>query len=471
MAAAVPMLALSPTMTEGTIAAWKYNEGDEIKRGAVLCEVETDKAVMDYEAGAQGTLLKIVAPAGTSVKVGDLIAVIGSKGEDISSILAQATASAAPAGSGPVPPVQALKTELLQSPTPQMSTPPSSTPNNSGTQTPIPQSQAPQEQQPFNGSPSVLGGPSPGKPAPVLQSGVAPSSPLARKLAQQAGLDLRMLQGSGPGGRIVKRDVSRYLESISSRSSKALGAETNKSQSGAYTVSTSEDTIVPVTRLRQTIARRLGESMREAPHFYLRMAIDMEHLINLRNAYNQARKDGFTVSFNAIFMKLAAMAIAKHPQVNSTWMGDHIQIHSRIDVALAVALEEGLVAPVVRDCAHKGIEEIERELRDLISRAKEGNLKPEDYEGATFTISNLGAWGVEEFTAIINPPGSAILALGAIKKEAVVHSNAQGEDSLVIRPMMRATLSSDHRTIDGAVAAAFMKDLAAIWEDPAKALF
>jgi len=453
MAVAVPMLALSPTMTEGTIAAWKYNEGDEIKRGAVLCEVETDKAVMDYEAGTQGTLLKIVAPAGASVKVGDLIAVIGTQGEDISALLSQATVSAAPAESEQVTPVHAPQTEVPSSPVPQVQAP------------------QPQTQRPLNGSPSELGGPSLGKPAPVLQSGVAPSSPLARKLAQQAGLDLRTLQGSGPGGRIVARDVHRYLEGLASRSDRERRPQPNSGTMISYTADSGEESTIPVTRLRQTIARRLGESIREAPHFYLRMAIDMEHLINLRTSYNQARKDGFTVSYNAIFIKLAAMAIAKHPKINSTWLGDRIQIHKRIDIALAVALEEGLVAPVVRDCAHKGIEEIEVELRDLIARAKEGSIKPEDYEGATFTISNLGAWGVEEFTAIINPPGSAILALGAIKKESVVHTNAQGEDTLVIRPMMRATLSSDHRTIDGAVAAAFMKDLVAIWEDPAKALF
>lgn len=451
MAVPVPMLALSPTMTEGTIAAWKFKEGDEIKRGAVLCEVETDKAVMDYEAGAQGTLLKIVAPAGSSVKVGDLIAVIGTKGEDITSILAQA--SAGPQTPSPSSgPSQPAKSEETTKPVPiPKETPPISQ------KEPVPA--IIQEERPTS--------------APVFQSGIAPSSPLARKLAQQAGVDLRQIQGSGPGGRIVKRDISRYLDSLTV----VQGTAAQKSgvqgpvTPAAASLNAPMDRSIPVSRLRQTIARRLGESMQEAPHFYLRMAIDMEHLINLRSSYNQARKDGFTISFNAMFMKLTAMAIVKHPQINSTWLGDRIQLHSRIDVALAVALEEGLVAPVVRDCAHKGIEEIERELRDLIARAKDGNLKPEDYEGATFTISNLGAWGVEEFTAIINPPGSAILALGAIKKEPVVRTDSQGQDSIVIRPMLRATLSSDHRTIDGAVAAAFMKDLAAIWEDPAKALF
>lgn len=461
MAVPVPMLALSPTMTEGTIAVWKFKEGDEVKRGAVLCEVETDKAVMDYEASSQGILLKIVAPAGTSVKVGDLIAVIGTQGEDFSALLAQTTSSAEPTKPEPVTPVQAAQPPVQQPPI-------SPYPQPQGLPTPSLQTKAPQsvasfpqsqERKPLQGSNLVF------------QSGVAPSSPLARKLAQQAGLDVRLLSGSGPGGRIVKRDVIRYLEMNNNRPSQAYTPENGHTKAAIITASEPEDTIIPLTRLRQTIARRLGDSMREAPHFYLRMAIDMEHIINLRTSYNQARKDGFTISFNAIFMKLAARAIAKHPHINSSWLGDKIQIHSRIDIALAVALEEGLVAPVVRDCDRKGIETIENELRDLIARAKEGNLKPEDYEGATFTISNLGAWGVEEFTAIINPPGSAILALGAIKKEGVVHTDSQGQDSIVIRPMMRATLSSDHRTIDGAVAAAFMKDLVSMWEDPAKALF
>ncbi|MCA1950552.1 MAG: 2-oxo acid dehydrogenase subunit E2 [Treponema sp.] len=447
MAVPVPMLALSPTMTEGTIAAWKFKEGDEIKRGSVLCEVETDKAVMDYEASVQGTLLKIVASPGTAVKVGDLIAVIGTKGEDISGLLAQ---SAAPP-QGPAQPQTQVQSQVLQ-------------PQAEALVQAQPQSQAPSPVQPVEQKPVQ-------EPAfvslntPLSPGSPSPSSPLARKLAYQAGIDLRHIQGSGPGGRIVKRDVSRYLEGLSSSTGPRVES------AGASASGTGAGKTVPVTRLRQTITRRLGESMHEAPHFYLRMAIDMERLINLRNSYNQSRKDGFSVSFNALFMKLSAMAVSKHPQINSSWMGDQIKIYPQVDVALAVALDDGLVAPVVRACERKGVEEIERELRDLIARAKAGNLKPEDYEGATFTISNLGAWGVEEFTAIINPPGSAILAVGAVKKEAVVQTDSQGEDHIVIRPMLRATLSSDHRTIDGAVAAAFMKDLVALWEDPAKALF
>lgn len=446
MAVPVPMLALSPTMTEGTIAAWKFKEGDEIKRGAVLCEVETDKAVMDYEASVQGTLLKIVASPGTAVKVGDLIAVIGTKGEDISGLLAQ---SAAPQQAPAQPQTQVQSQVRPQAEALVQAQHPS--------QAPLPVQ--PAEQRTLQAPAYVpMNTPlSPGSPSP--------SSPLARKLAHQAGIDLRNIQGSGPGGRIVKRDVSRYLEGFSANTpprAESVGASASGTGAGKT---------IPVTRLRQTIARRLGESMHEAPHFYLRMAIDMERLINLRNSYNQSRKDGFSVSFNALFMKLSAMAVNKHPQINSSWMGDHITIYPQVDVALAVALEDGLVAPVVRACERKGVEEIERELRDLIVRAKAGNLKPEDYEGATFTISNLGAWGVEEFTAIINPPGSAILAVGAVKKEAVVQTDPHGQDQIVIRPMLRVTLSSDHRTIDGAVAAAFMKDLVALWEDPAKALF
>lgn len=460
MAIPVPMLALSPTMTEGTIAAWKFKEGDEIKRGAVLCEVETDKATMDYEVSSQGTLLKIVVPAGGSVKIGDLIAVIGNPGEDISAILAQAS--------------QAAKADQSGKPGNTSEASPGPAPVQQATVSQPQNPSAPAPQPPAPGI-TPIGLSAPGSveasrsvSAPMFQSGVAPSSPLARKLAQQAGIDLRQLQGSGPGGRIVKRDIHRYRESLTAGTGPGAGPGTTAIRPAVQTGL--EERSVSVSRIRQTIARRLGESMREAPHFYLRMAIDMERLINLRNSYNQSRKDAFTISFNAIFMKLAAMAITRHPQINSTWLGDRIQFHSQIDVGLAVALEEGLVAPVVRDCAQKGIEAIERELRDLIARAKEGKLKPDDYEGATFTISNLGAWGVEEFTAIINPPGSAILALGAIKKEAVIQTDPQGLETMVIRPMLRATLSSDHRAIDGAVAAAFMKDLVAFWEDPGRAL-
>jgi pyruvate dehydrogenase E2 component (dihydrolipoamide acetyltransferase) len=210
--------------------------------------------------------------------------------------------------------------------------------------------------------------------------------------------------------------------------------------------------------------------MREAPHFFLRAAVEADRLLGLRAALNTGRDESEKLSLNAWFVKLSASAVALNPAVNAIWRGDAIEYRRSIDVALAVALPEGLVAPVVRDCGHKSIAEIEAEFRVLIAKAKAGTLKPEDYSEATFTISNLGAWGVEEFTAIINPPGSAILALGAISKEPVVREGKTGADEIVVRSMLRATLSCDHRTIDGAVGAAFLRDLKALYEEPARAL-
>jgi pyruvate dehydrogenase E2 component (dihydrolipoamide acetyltransferase) len=210
--------------------------------------------------------------------------------------------------------------------------------------------------------------------------------------------------------------------------------------------------------------------MQDAPHFFLRSAVEADRLKALRGAINEGRQEADRISLNTLFVKLSAAAIARNPEMNAIWRDTAIEYRRSVDIALAVAIPDGLVAPVVRDCVHKGFEEIELEFRDLIQRAKAGALKPEDYEGATFTISNLGAWGIEEFTAIINPPGSAILALGSIIKEPVVQSDDQGRDSVVVRSMFRATLSCDHRSIDGALGAAFLRDFKGIIEEPARAL-
>ena len=449
MADKVLMLALSPTMTEGTIAVWKVKEGDEVRKGAVLCEVETDKAVMDYESSSSGTLLKIIKGAGDKALVGDLIAVIGKVGEDVSAIAASAavlpkTATASPGNA-------AAATVPTEQPAP-------------ATHPRLPAAQASQPAQ------GAAGG-------PVYAPGIPRSSPLARVLARNGGADLRAIPGSGPGGRIVKRDVEAYLAEPRIAAGMPSGVVPSAgAPAGAAVGRTAvpaklpvlEDKVVPLSRIRATVARRLSESMREAPHFFLRAAVDAERLLDLRSRLNDGRDD--KLSLNSLFVKLAASAISRHPAVNASWGGDSIRYRRSVDVALAVALPDGLVAPVVRDCANKGIERIELEFRELIARAKSGALKPEDFEDASFTVSNLGAWGVEEFTAIINPPGSAILALGAVAKEPVVHTGSSGADEVVIRPMFRATLSCDHRVIDGAVGAAFLKDLKAFFEEPAKAL-
>jgi pyruvate dehydrogenase E2 component (dihydrolipoamide acetyltransferase) len=252
---------------------------------------------------------------------------------------------------------------------------------------------------------------------------------------------------------VIIRDVEAYTAAV---------------RPAAPAVGKAEDGLVPVSAVRATIARRLSQSMRDSPHFFLRAAVEADRLLAFRALINEGREN--KISLNGLFVKLAAAALVRHPRVNASWEGDSIRYRRAVDVALAVALPDGLVAPVVRDCSSKGVERIEEEFRSLIARAKNGGLKPDEIEGAGFTISNLGAWGVEEFTAIINPPGSAILALGAITKEPVVRAGAAGVDEVVIRSMLRATLSCDHRVIDGAVGAAFLKDLKSLIEEPSLAL-
>lgn len=458
MAEAIPMLALSPTMTEGTIAAWKFKEGDQVKKGSVLCEVETDKAVMDYESSSAGVLLKITAPAGSSVSVGDLIAVVGSAGEDISAILAKAAASSA---------AKAAADASVPGAGPSAA--------QASAEKPAAAAQAADASAAVQAASSPATQRSASTGGPALASGYPPSSPLARALARGAGVDLRAVTPSGPAGRVVKRDVEAYIASGAAVPARAADAGTVPAQGGPVRAGSAakpvlEGRIVPLGRLRATIAKRLGDSMREAPHFFLRSAVEADALLELRRRWNEGRAEGDRISLNALFVKLSAAALARNPAVNVFWRGDALEYRRSVDIGLAVALDEGLVAPVVRDCVHKGAMEIELEFRELIARAKAGGLRPEDYEGASFTISNLGAWGVEEFTAIINPPGSAILALGAVAREPVVRQGRDGAEEVVIRSMLRATLSCDHRSIDGAVGAAFLRDLSAMIQDPGRAI-
>jgi pyruvate dehydrogenase E2 component (dihydrolipoamide acetyltransferase) len=413
------MIALSPTMETGTIARWRRKEGDTIATGDVLCEVETDKATMDYESTADGTLLKILLPEGGQAKVGDVIAVVGKPGEDISGIVAGlgsgSAAEHAPARTGAAP------------------------------------SQAPQP------SRAPTPAPAPQKPSPTAapSSGRIKSSPLARKVAAQKGVDLRSLVGSGPEGRIVMRDLEKLPGS---------GAREQQAPPAALVQPGAGDVVVPISRMRKIIAKRLSESMYSAPHYYLTVAVGMDDLLAARAKMNGGREKKLSV--NAFLMTIAGRTLARHPQVNTTWNGDTFLRHSTADIGLAVAMPEGLITPVVRDCGRKGIIAIDAELGDLVERARAGKLAPEEYAGATFTISNLGMSGIDEFTAIINPPGSAILAVGAVRKEVVVAEN----DAMVVRQRMRVTLSCDHRVIDGAVGAAFLRELADMLENPLLAL-
>ena len=436
MADPVLMIALSPTMNEGTIVQWFAQEGQEIKTGDALCEVETDKATMTYEAPSAGTLLKIIAGPGTSAVVGQLIAVVGKPGDNWEEIAAKAQAAAPAAPAQPAAPAAA---------------PPAPPPPPAPAPAPAPAVAAPVVA-------SVSGA------APQLAPGVPRSSPVASKLAQEKGLDLRGIRGSGPGGRIIARDV----EQAHAAPAPAMAAVAPRPAGSAPAAATPQSRglrgdRVPLSKMRSIIATRLHQSYSQAPHYFVRVAIEMDRLLDLRKQLNAGRDPA--LSLNAFIVKLAAAALERNPGINASWEGDAIQYLPHADIGLAVALPGGLITPVIRACEAKGLEAIDQDVGHLVAKARAGGLLPEEYTGASFTISNLGSYGVEEFTAIINPPGSAILALGAVTAEPVVRDGA-----VVVHRILHATLSSDHRVIDGALAAAFLADFKALCEEPARAL-
>jgi pyruvate dehydrogenase E2 component (dihydrolipoamide acetyltransferase) len=422
MAEEVLMLALSPTMETGTIVKWHKHEGDPIKNGDVLCEVETDKATMEYESQNEGMLLKILVPEGGQAEVGRTIAVAGEKGEDITSLIKE-------------------KPEAKPASKPQAETTPDE----------IPGKQVGLREQAVGKVPP----PKPEKKEGIgadeerLPEGVK-ASPLARKIAQTQGIDLEDIEGSGPEGRIIKRDLDRA-------SMPPASEKTEASPRGAARE-------IPVSAKRRVIAKRLTESKYTAPHYYLTAVVDAGRLVSARKSLNDRMEK--KVSFNAFLIRLAAEALKGHPMVNSSFLGDTILQFGSADIGLAVAQPDGLIAPVVRDCWNKGIVRIDEELRELVDRAQKGRLKPEEFSGATFTISNLGSFGIYDFTAIINPPGSAILAVGEIRREAYEPETG----GFGFRSVMHLTLSCDHRVIDGAVGARFLKSLANMIEDPIIAL-
>ncbi len=428
MAEKVLMTALSPTMEEGTIVAWRKKEGDTVSSGDVLCEVETDKATMDYEATQEGVLLKIIRGEGSSSSVGQTIAILGEKDEDVSSIVEQAKAE--PSSSDAAPEAE------------------------QATATPE-----------AKGSDAGKESGSDGKPADDREAGKSArdgssggsvkSSPLARKIAADRGIDIAQVSGSGPGGRVVKADV----ESFSPRTAGAAAS------SAPRTAAAGEDQKIPVGGKRAVIARRLAESKFSAPHYYLKSSVRMDGAMAARAELNKelAEKAGF----NAFLIKFVAEALKRHPDVNAGWQGDHIMQYGSIDIGLAVDLGNGLITPIVRNCGNKGVVAIDDELKVLIKKAGDGKLSPEEYTGATFTISNLGSFGIEEFTAIINPPGAAILAVGSIAKSVVVND----QDEIDVAQIMKMTLSCDHRVIDGAAGGRFLFELKQIIENPVRVLF
>ena len=422
MAEIIKMPRLSDTMEEGNIVGWLKEVGDAVAPGDILAEVETDKATMELESFQKGHLLYIGVKEGP-VPVDGIIAVIGEKGEDFEAQLKEAQQS--------TPSTEAVAEEPTQESAPA----------------PV-------------AAPAAASKPAP-KPvaaAPAQTDGRVLASPLARSLAADAGVDIAYITGTGEGGRIVKKDVEAYV---------ASGAQAPASQNGAVTPQISLDDAVqygstPVTQMRKVIARRLGESKFTAPHFYLTVEIDMGRAIDARK---DLKANDIRVSFNDFVVKACASALRKHPAINSSWDGDTITVHQDINIGVAVAVPDGLLVPVINNADQKSMSYINQEVRTLAGKAREKKLQPAEMSGNTFTISNLGMFGIEEFTAIINSPDSCILAVGSIVEKPVV-KNGQ----IVVGNIMKVTLSCDHRVVDGASGAQFLQTLRAMLENPVRML-
>ena len=414
MAEIIRMPKLSDTMTEGVVAEWHKKIGDEVESGELLAEIETDKATMEFESFQDGVLLHIGVDKGATAPVDSVLCVLGEKGEDIAELLASAEAEA-PASEPAAAPAPAPAPAAAPAPAP------------APTPAPAPAAAVPQA------APA---------PAPAVANGRVKASPLAKKLAEDRGLSLGLIPGSGEGGRIVKRDVEAF---VGGGSSAATAVE--------------RFTEVGVSQMRKTIARRLAESKFTAPHFYLSLTIDMDAAMVARKAIND--RGPHKVSFNDMVVKAVAMALKNHPAVNSSWLEDRIRYNEHVHIGVAVAVEDGLLVPVVRHANVKSFGEIGVEVREYAQKAKDKKLQPSDWEGNTFTISNLGMFGIDEFTAIINPPDACILAVGGIQAVPVVRDGA-----VVPGHTMKVTLSCDHRVVDGATGAAFLNEVKQNLENP-----
>jgi pyruvate dehydrogenase E2 component (dihydrolipoamide acetyltransferase) len=413
MAKIIGLPKLSPTMEEGTLVAWIKKEGEEVEVDDLLAEVETDKATMEFRSFDRGILLKILVKEGETLEPDVPVAIIGKAGEDIGELLAQVEAGAASGSAG----AAAAAAE------------PESAPVSAPESAPVPEPAVDTES-----SDRIL------------------SSPLVRRLAREKSIDLRTVEGSGPRGRIIKRDIDTYEERPSS--------------AGTFTGERLPPRVVQASSMRRTIARRLTESTQTIPHYYLTIDVDIAPLADAREAMNaELAAEGGKVSLNDLIIKSAAVALRRVPEVNASWMGKEIHYHQVVDISIAVSVEDGLMTPVIRDADQKGISEISDEVRELAARAREKKLQPEEMSNGTFSISNLGMFGIEAFTAVINPPEAAILAVGTIRHEPVVT-----EEGIVPGRRMRFTMSCDHRIIDGATGAKYMAALKRILEAPANML-
>jgi pyruvate dehydrogenase E2 component (dihydrolipoamide acetyltransferase) len=423
MATRIVMSKLSPTMEEGRVLSWVKREGDPVESGDVVVEVETDKATMEVESMGSGVLRVILVAENSTVPTGTILGVVAAEDEDISELLAgsekvaagiaaatQSEAAAVEASTeieAPIPSAQPVATETIE--------------------------------------------------APAGDGGRVKASPLARRMADEKGVALDSVRGSGPGGRIIKRDIEAALQP---------GAPATPGATAAAAPIEIDSGVpfqrVDLSQIRKAIARNLVQSLGPVPHFFLTVEVDMARALELRAELNQSLEGtGAKVGVNEILMKTAAQALVQHPNVNVAFAGDHIRRFTRVDIGLAVAVPDGLITPVLRDAGSKGLLQISEETRELIDRGREKKLAPEEYQGATFTISNLGMYGIDEFTAVINPPAATVMAVGATQEKPVVIDGA-----IEIRPRMRVTLSCDHRAVDGAMGAEFLATFKGMLENP-----
>jgi pyruvate dehydrogenase E2 component (dihydrolipoamide acetyltransferase) len=403
MAEIVKMPKLSDTMTEGVVSKWHKKVGDKIKTGDLLADIDTDKATMEFESFQDGVLLHIGVQEGKSAPVDSILAILGKAGEDISNLLNGAPAPAETSAPAPAPT-------------------PASAPTPAPTSAPA----------------------APATASLTSNDGRLKASPLAKKIAQEKGIDINSISGSGDSGRIVKRDIENFTPSASTR---------------AYHGGTESYHTENVSQMRKTIARRLAESKFSAPHFYLTIEVLMDKAMEAREAINKVASS--KVSYNDMVVKASAASLRLHPKINASWLGDTIRYNQHVHIGVAVAVDEGLLVPVVKFANEKSLSQISSEVKVFGQKAKDKKLQPQDWEGNTFTISNLGMFGIEEFTAIINPPDACILAVGGIKQTAVVK-----EGALAIGNVMKLTLSCDHRVVDGATGAAFLQTLKGFLENP-----
>ncbi len=418
MATNVVMPQMGYDMREGTVVRWYKQEGETVDRGEVIADIETDKATVEFEAYTGGVLGRIVAQEGVAIPVGQLIAIITEPGESVPEAAEPAPAPAAAPEPAPAP----------------VAAPP-----------PAPEPAAP--------APAA---------APESADGRVRASPLARRLARERGIDIATVAGTGPNGRVTERDIEAYQPALAPSEPAPAAAPTPPP---AVPAAAPADSRIELSRMRQTIARVTSDSKSTAPHFYVTAEVDMEKAMSLRRDVNDASDPENRVSVNDLMVKACALALAKHPKFNSFFRGDHLEVHGAMNIGIAIALESGLILPGVSNCESKSLLQIAAATKDLINRANSGALRNEEYSSTTFSISNMGMFDVESFTAIIYPPHAAILAVGSVKQQPVVR-----DGQLTVGTMMKATLSTDHRVADGAEAAQFLMEIKRVLENPVSLL-